>query len=74
MKVLLILAVVLIGVWLLRNRQGPSASGSTNRPVEPKPQDMVRCRHCGMHIPGNEAIAGKQGSYCCAEHQRLSES
>jgi uncharacterized protein len=35
---------------------------------------MVRCRHCGMHIPGNEAISGKLGSYCSAEHLRISES
>lgn len=74
MKALLILAVVLIGVWLWRHRQGSGASDSSNRTVEPKPLDMVRCRHCGIHIPGNEAIVGKQGSYCGAEHLRLSES
>ncbi|MDR3372018.1 PP0621 family protein [Rhodoferax sp.] len=74
MKALLILVAVLISVWLWRNRRDSGASVSTKQPAEPKPQDMVRCHHCGMHIPGNEAVVGKQGSYCSAEHQRLSES
>jgi uncharacterized protein len=73
-KALLILVTVLVGIWLWRNRLDSRASGSTHRTVEPKQQDMVRCRHCDMHIPGNEAITGKHGSYCCAEHLRLSES
>lgn len=74
MKALLILAAVLVGVWLWRNRRGADATGQSAKGTQPVLQDMVRCRHCGMHIPGSEAIAGQQGSYCSAEHLRLSES
>jgi len=73
-KAFLVLAAILLVVWLLRSRQGSGASGSSSRTGGNKPQDMVRCHQCGMHIPANESIAGKQGSYCCTEHLRLSES
>lgn len=74
MKALLVLIAVMVGFWLWRQRNLPSATDQSQRVKEAVPQDMVRCRHCGMHFPGAEAIVGKQGSYCCTEHLRLSES
>jgi len=73
-KALLVLVAVLVGVWIWRQRHPSGSVGPTNRAKEPVLQDMVRCRQCGMHFPGAEAIIGKQGSYCCTEHLRLSES
>ena len=32
------------------------------------------CTHCGMHIPGNEVVTGKQGVYCSQDHLHLSET
>lgn len=72
MKALLFLVVVLAGVWLYRSRQ---ASGDKEVPsAKPAPPlDMVRCARCGMHVPGNEAIQGHDGPYCCPEHLKQSE-
>ena len=75
MKIVLVLAVVLIGVWLFRlNRR--SAHPPT-RPAEKPPVmalDMVRCRQCDTHLPKTDAIAGKQGVYCSLEHRQQAES
>lgn len=73
MKFLLLLALVLGGVWLWRQRGTPAKPPAAPAPESAQPLDMVRCRHCGMHIPGNEAVAGALGSYCSAEHLRLAE-
>jgi uncharacterized protein len=75
MKIALVLAVVLIGVWLFRaNRR---SDRQRTRPTD-KPQamalDMVRCRQCDMHLPKSDAIAGKQGIYCSPEHRQRAES
>lgn len=74
MKALLMLLVIAVGLWLWRSRQ---ASNSTTtlpkQPAAPKLLDMVRCQHCGMHIPVNEAVIGQQGVYCSAAHLRQSE-
>lgn len=32
---------------------------------------MVACRHCGLHLPASDALAGPDGPYCSAEHLRL---
>jgi len=72
-KALLMLAVLLAAVWLWRQRSSQTAVNPPPQAKTPVPQDMLRCRQCGMHIPGTEAITGRQGSYCCAEHLRQSE-
>jgi len=73
-KGLLILLLVLGGVWLWRKRQPPPAKMDTPKtPQAISPQDMVRCGHCGLHLPSVEAIEGKNGVYCSADHQHLAE-
>ena len=72
MKVLLVLVVILGAVLLWRHRQPPNTPKMPPKtPVEPL--DMVRCTQCGMHLPDNEAIQGRNGTYCCQEHLRQSE-
>lgn len=77
MKYLIVLVVVLVGAWVWRsNRRAeraamrpPQAPATTPRPAAP--QDMVRCAHCGLHLPGSEALLGhKSGAvYCSAAHR-----
>lgn len=72
MKLLLILGLVLVGVWLWRSsretpRQRPPPANAT-------PQEMVRCAHCGLHLPASEAVQGKKGRYCSPEHLLRAES
>lgn len=72
MKFLLLLAVVLVVVWLWRSRQVPTDKKKPDAPSA-QPLDMVRCTQCGMHIPGNDAVAGKLGPYCSQEHLKQLE-
>ena len=70
MKLLVLLLVLLFGVWLWqRGRRVPGSRHDAARPALP----MVRCRHCGLHLPGSDAVAGREGSYCSAAHRRESE-
>ena len=76
LKWLLVLAVLVLG-WLWWRQQRlprrpaapppPPASGATT------PQPMLRCRHCGVHLPAAEAVRGHLGPYCSDEHRRLAE-
>lgn len=34
-------------------------------------QKMVKCLHCGLHIPENEAITQGDKHFCSIEHARL---
>jgi uncharacterized protein len=74
MKALVLLLVVLAGVWLWRNRSAPDRVAPPKAPASAEPLDMVCCAQCGVHVPGNEAVVGKQGSYCSVKHLHQSES
>lgn len=74
MKFLLLIVVVLAGVWLWRVNRPADTSQKVNKPpLSPEPQDMVRCLECGMHLPSAEAIQGKKGVYCSADHRQRAE-
>ena len=75
MKYLLVLFVVAVAIWLWRrNRREEMEQKAGARPAAPPtvgpPQSMVRCAHCGLHLPAADAIAGPQGSVYCSEAHR----
>lgn len=74
MKYLLIILVVLAGIWIWRSAR--QADLKRNRPssnAPPQPLDMVRCTLCSVHVPSVDAIQGKNGLYCSADHLRIAE-
>lgn len=79
MKLLLFLLIILFAVWLWRSGrmtepQSKRPSDSTRRPPHQSvPEDMVRCAHCGLHLPLHEAVASSSAYYCSVEHRRLAE-
>jgi len=76
MKFLLVLAIVLLAVWVWRSgRRDTPGSGRSKPPPPPTgPQEMVRCAHCGVHLPRSEAVVGRLNLYCSAEHRSAAEA
>lgn len=75
MRFLLIFLVVLVLAWrwrIWRTSERARKASPTASPA-PKTTDMVRCGHCGMHLPVGEAIPGLQGSYCSTAHRLAKE-
>ncbi|AVS60906.1 hypothetical protein C8241_03560 [Paracidovorax avenae] len=72
MKYLVLLLVLAVAFWLWRGgaRRGQVA-GTEARARLAKPQDMVPCAHCGVHVPAPQALAHGGHTYCGPEHQRL---
>lgn len=74
MKFLLFLGIVLLAVWLWRSgRRGASPSDQDPPPPPSGPQEMVRCAHCGVHLPHSDAVVGRIGLYCSQEHRQNAE-
>jgi uncharacterized protein len=78
MKYLLVLAVLWIAIWLwrknrreeMREEMRERAAKAQRTPAPPgPPQAMVRCAHCGLHLPATDAIAGPGGAYCSTAHR-----
>ncbi len=75
-KYLLLFMVI---VWLLyspalrRKRQAPDkpATRGTHMPPQvPATAPMVRCAHCDLHLPSDEALQDGQGRTYCSETHR----
>ena len=77
MKYLLVLAVVMVAFYVWRNNRLTDRSDAAAPKAPPRkaavPAIMVACLECGTHLPESEAVRGRQGAYCSAEHQRQHE-
>ncbi len=73
MRWLLVLFALLIGIWLWRSGRQAKSRDRQPGPVAPDPQNMIGCALCSVHVPAAEAIQGRMGAYCCAEHRSRAE-
>lgn len=73
---LILLLVVLLLLWW-KQRSPSRARDAAAPPPAPKPsgpEPMLRCAECGLHLPGSQALPGKGGVFCSAEHRGRHES
>ncbi|MGV2861508.1 PP0621 family protein, partial [Achromobacter sp. AGC39] len=40
-------------------------------PAPAAPESMVRCAHCGIHLPRSEAVLVNGMTWCSTEHSTL---
>ena len=82
MKFLLFVALAFVAIWLFRTQRrhlkGSDASAPRSAPPHAPTadalQEMVRCAHCGVHVPRQEAIVGRMDFYCSAEHRDIAQA
>ena len=67
MSRLLLLGVIAVIVYLLIKSFSKRMSAED---VPTKAEDMVRCIHCGVHLPKGECIMAEGKCYCSAAHRR----
>jgi len=63
---LLILAAIVLVVYLLVRSFRKSALSRQDRKAA---EDMVRCAHCGVHLPKGESVQSDGRYFCNAEHR-----
>ena len=65
---LFLIVLALVVVWLILK----GYRKSINKDAPPRaPEDMVRCAHCGVHLPRSESHAESGEFFCSEEHLRL---
>ena len=74
-RILLIAAIALLAFFWIR-KMLRSGDGSEKEPSEPsppeqmgeRPQDLIACKHCGLHLPRADARFIKGRAYCSDDH------
>jgi uncharacterized protein len=70
MKYLVVVLVVAVVAWLLlRPRKAEPPKGQRPPPEKPGLQEMLQCRHCGVHLPRAEALVDERGAFCSEAHR-----
>lgn len=65
-RLLFLAAIAVVVYWLFqayrkRPPEGPEAGGQA--------EDMVRCAHCGVHLPKRESVQAEGVYFCCEAHR-----
>jgi uncharacterized protein len=71
MKYLIFLFVLVGGLWLLWGQWGRSRVPPEAR--KKKPESMVQCAQCGLHLPRSEALLGLGSIFYDEQHRRIFE-
>jgi len=71
MKFILLIALVGAVLWWAFGRQRPAAASKAGRQSAPRIESMVRCAHCGVHLPRGEAVGEGAALFCSESHRAL---
>ena len=72
-KIILLVLGLLLVFWILRTyRRRVDRGGESGPPAAG--EAMVRCAHCGVHLPRSESLTTRGSFYCCAEHQQAHQA
>lgn len=72
MRLIVLIALAVLVVWLLRRAlRGPVEKTDIQGKTQAKGGELVRCAHCGVHLPRSEARQAAGALYCSEEHARL---
>ena len=63
-RLLFWIALIAAALWLWRRIKRPVASQTETA----QPAPMVRCSHCGVHVPRAHAVAQGPRWYCSQAH------
>ncbi|NEX64429.1 PP0621 family protein [Noviherbaspirillum galbum] len=69
MKFALWALFILLIIWMMRGKK--AVPGRRAAPGANAIESMVQCRHCGVHVPVSESVAGPGGACFCSDEHRL---
>lgn len=71
-RLLFLVIVVVVVFWLLKSyRKRLPKESMPGEEMPGQAEDMVRCAHCGVHLPKRESVLAGGKCYCSEEHSRI---
>jgi len=70
--IVVLAALIAMRLWSHKNAaQRRRTESPSSRPDDAASEAMVRCAHCGVHLPRSEALFKDGQLWCCEAHARL---
>jgi uncharacterized protein len=70
-RLFVLIVLVVLAVWLVRRALSASSPGKSRPGRTLSEGELVRCAHCGVHLPRSEARQAAGALFCSEEHARL---
>ncbi len=68
-RILLLILLLIISIAIIKAMKRRLAQQKSKPlPKENKKKDMLKCQHCAVHIPEDQAIRQGDKVYCSLEH------
>ena len=68
-RLLLLLAIVVVVYLLIRSFRKKALEKNMPPQHATSAEDMVRCAHCGVHLPKGESVQAAGLFFCGAQHR-----
>lgn len=68
-RLIMWVALIAAAVWFIRRLLNPPAKRPKAAPPESVAAPMVRCAHCGVHLPQDRALGQGQQWFCSEAHR-----
>jgi len=59
--------------WYKKIKQNQKQNTTLQPQRKTEPSMMVRCDHCGLYFPEQEALHSGKARYCCEAHKRADQ-
>jgi uncharacterized protein len=69
--IVVIFVTRLLAIQAAKKRRPPPQAPSKQTDVPGGSEEMVRCAHCGVHLPRSEASLLGQNTWCSPAHAKL---
>jgi uncharacterized protein len=66
-----VLIVVIVVAWFIIKSHLKKVQRSRHDSPPRDEEDMVRCVHCGVHLPRSESVMSGDLFYCSPDHRQL---
>ncbi|KTC48896.1 PP0621 family protein [Pseudomonas syringae] len=68
-RLLMWVALIAAVIWFVKRLINPPKPKSRAEPPEIAATPMVRCAHCGVHLPQDRALSQEKQWYCSEAHR-----
>lgn len=68
MRFILLIIALGIGFWIIKHLL--NSRQNTQSTKENPTTKMVRCEHCDLHVPAQQAIQKDEKYFCCEIHSK----